>query len=232
VHLIHSRGLQGPYAEHAAQFYEQCQSAFCQYYLAKGRALIHQEDERYIEAKQAYETAYNLNSKNLWALKGLANSLRLLGQVDEAMEKYREIIGMIDKSTQVDRSILELLGWCHYCLGDYNEALRRYFDAKSIDNIRPSLQFDIALILMVGARFDRALAEYNNALEMASSKHPMERRGILSIALYDLQSAMIQHHELGMREEALMAHDLLENAFNYVKNSIELLDIDGPEDLS
>jgi hypothetical protein len=64
-----------------------------------------------------------------------------------------------------------------------------------------SSQFDLALILAASKRFGMAVREYDRARERASRIGPLSRRGLLHVALIDLQRAVHAYPEVAAAPE-------------------------------
>src|SRR5206468_3860483 len=153
------------------------------------------------QAREAYEKAISLKKENeddLWERKGLANTLCQLGHEHEAdarkhyeaeaQKHFERIIEERKSKAGNDALILAALGWCHYRLRRYDEAVRLLRASLSVDE-DPAAQFDLGLVLLASSRSSPALSEYERAVELASKKHVLRRRGLYYIALFDLVEA-------------------------------------------
>jgi tetratricopeptide (TPR) repeat protein len=121
--------------------------------------------------------------------KGLADALCLLRREDEAKVHFEALIEEQKYEEGNDADILELLGWCHYRLGHYDEAARLLQAAFSITDNPVAVQFDLALTLLASGRREFALTEYQYGIDLASKKHLLRQRGLYYIALFDLVEA-------------------------------------------
>ncbi len=190
-------------------------------FIIKGSALENLGVEHVEEAREAYETARDLESENLhvslYVNVGLGDTSYVLGNVEEAREKFRWVIDQTakaDTGVKKDTEILHIIGWCHYRLGQYEEAVRAFIDALALDTHAIYTHFDLALALMCDGRYSRALREYTLTIESARGKHVLRRRGLLYVARRDLKEA-VDNEELGLKEvkEAQKALNLLREAF-------------------
>ena len=154
----------------------------------KGWALQNLGPARAQEARKAYEAALALEPKNLWARKGLANALRNTGEPRAARVQYRRVIE--EGTPPGDAETLSLVGWCHYCIADYETAVRYYIDALILDSDNIPTQFDLALALIGGKKKHLALREYERGEAQVEGKPVERRRGLLSVAVKDLSEAM------------------------------------------
>jgi tetratricopeptide (TPR) repeat protein len=167
--------------------------------------------DRAKEALEAYQDAIRkapTGDDVLWYLKGKAQALQLMGEMESATIVFQEVIEkadqakIVDKESKktvammmdeveeeveaeaVDSGIISLLGWCRYELGDYNEALRLLRDAaKGTEEPESfSIQFDIALVLACSHRFGLALEQYRSTLKrlLKTVSRPRQRGLLLS----------------------------------------------------
>jgi tetratricopeptide (TPR) repeat protein len=146
-------------------------------------------------ARKAYEKALSLKKKgedDLWERKGLANTLCQLGLEDEAKRHLEKIIEKQKYETGNDAIILAALGWCHYQLRRYDEAVRLLHASLSVDE-DPSAVFDLGLVLLASSRAALAASEYQRALDLTSKRHALRQRGLYYIALFDLVEGARRH---------------------------------------
>lgn len=144
-------------------------------------------------ARDAYERALSVKEEkedddDLWERKGLANTLCQLGREKEAKTHFEKIIEKEKYREGNDAQILAALGWCHYRLDHYDEAVRLIHASLLVDE-DPSAQFDLGLVLLASSRSSLASAEYQRAVDLASKKHVLRQRGLYYIALFDLVEA-------------------------------------------
>jgi tetratricopeptide (TPR) repeat protein len=143
-------------------------------------------------AEKAYECfgkaakfAKQSGLSSTWYEKGTGNALCLLGRKEDASRIFTEIL----KNLKYERSsmdALHTLGWCHYRLGNYDEAVRLLQAAVSVDQDSIFPNFDLALSLLAGGRQEAAIAEYSGALKVLESRHRSRQRRACYVALFDL----------------------------------------------
>jgi tetratricopeptide (TPR) repeat protein len=156
-----------------------------------GWALQNVGETHAAEALAAYQQAFDLDNSDIWSLKGIANAQRMLGKKDEARETYDRVLSLArggkGSANAADPS---LLGWCHYALGQYDEAIRLYSSALSVAAPSEGVQFDLALALLCTGRHNIALATYQKGEQDLASIHDLRRRGLYRVAFFDLVKAL------------------------------------------
>jgi len=163
------------------------------------------------EAKEAYETAVKMEPDNLWYHVGFADVMNLF-DTEAAKEEYGWVIVEAKKRGCSDSGTLSLIGWCHYRLGLYDEAVRALSDSVSLDPEAAHTQFDLALALMCNERYVLSLREYQKGLKMVKVADPQRQRGLLSVAFEDLSQALKKQPSLWESKEAQEAKALLKDA--------------------
>jgi tetratricopeptide (TPR) repeat protein len=172
------------------------------------------------DAQRVYEEALRLEPDNPYLLKASGNTLYLLDDVEGAREEYRSAIEQARKSVEErDAHSLALEGWCYYRLGEYDEAIQLFRDALSLDMNIVYVKFDLALTLMCYGQHHTARHEYDRALESTQSQHILRRRGLLHVALSDLELAVERQQNLHEVAEVREVLTLLETDWSEVKNS-------------
>ncbi|VVB95981.1 Photosystem I assembly protein Ycf3 [uncultured archaeon] len=189
-------------------------------FASKGWALENLGKERTQEARLVYETLIELNPDNLWAHKGLANAMRLLGDTKAAVNKYQWIIEQQEKRDVADAGTMNMTGWCYYQLEHYDKAIQLLTNALILDPDDVSDQFDLALSLMCSGEHSKALQEYQRGLEKAQSKHVLHRRGLLYVALDDLKEALTTKPELRKVKEVQGVQKRLKMVLDQAKASL------------
>jgi tetratricopeptide (TPR) repeat protein len=184
----------------------------------KGWALENMGAGRAQEAKKAYEAALELEpdvpDDQLWAHRGLARALRLLGDTEGAQAEYKWVIDQTDKlAEEAGTHILALAGWCLYQLGHYEEAVQRFVAALSIDS-DIMVQFELALVLLCMGDHEMALQEYRWGLEQARAQPVLRRRGLLHVTRDDLEEAIQAQPSLDSVLEAREVRRRLRDAYH------------------
>jgi tetratricopeptide (TPR) repeat protein len=122
-------------------------------------------------------------------------------------------------STRKNIDIISLVGWCHYRLGEYEEAARTFVEALALDANSVYTHFDLALALMCDGRYSRALRKYGLTIELAKSKHILRRRGLLWVARRELKEAIDEQPRLAEVVEAQEGLEWLDNAWSDVEGA-------------
>jgi tetratricopeptide (TPR) repeat protein len=172
------------------------------YFGVLGWALENIGAQRASEALDAYRQAFKLDrSESIYHLKGMGNAQRLMGDKRAASETYRQVLSLA-RSITAGRSAVDpsTLAWCHYWLGQYDEAIRLYSsglstisrnDSDQFASHNYSDQFDLALSLLSAGRHSIALAAYQKGVVDLTSRHPWPRRALYFVGLYDLVEALL-----------------------------------------
>jgi Flp pilus assembly protein TadD len=171
----------------------------------RGWALENLGPDHAEEAQAAYEKALALDPQDPWAREGLAHVLETRGNVEEARAIYRSIVEGFGDDRQTDPDLLEVGGWSHHRLGDHEAAERMFRKALTIEPARPSLGFDLALVLFHLGRPEEALAQLEATLRNLETADPGRRRAAVQVALDDLQHALIENEGLGRSPVAVRA---------------------------
>jgi tetratricopeptide (TPR) repeat protein len=169
------------------------------------------------DALRTYQDALRLEPNNTPLLQACGDALYLLGDWEGAAEEYQaaieQAITLVEKP---DVDTLALIGWCNFRLGQYDEAEQRFRDVVSLDRTAIETQFDLALVLLCTDRQEFSHREYNLAVESSREKELLYRRGLLDVALDDLNQAM---KNLNIVKEAQEALNLLTQEYNEIKDS-------------
>lgn len=145
-----------------------------------------------IKAKNAYLQGLEIDAEDPWLKKGLANSYRLTGNWDDAQRVYQEIVESSKKELQRSSEYhFSLLGWCHYQIQNYEEAVRLLSSAISVDPDSISDYFDIGLVLLHMDRNDEAKNRYHKGFKLLKKiNHDGRKYMFLHIAECDLLEAI------------------------------------------
>lgn len=179
-------------------------------HIALGWVLENLGPGRLDEAARAYERASALDPGALWAKEGLANVLRRLGRSSEADALAAEVVALAGADPSPDPETLELRGWCEFQLGRLGEAERSFRAALAADPELVSVALDLALVLLCARRPSEALTAYDEAV--ATADRLGDRRGVLAIALDDLEQALAARPELAPTPAARSARERLRGA--------------------
>jgi tetratricopeptide (TPR) repeat protein len=157
----------------------------------KGAALGYLGPERRADAHAAFVQAAVLEPDNIWYSAGVADSLYKLGRTEEALPKFKELLESTSTDPTIDQAayILAVQGWCHYRLGNLNEAARLFSETQSLDPRLTTAFFNLGLVLLCSGRCSLAEREYEHAVEQLKTRHIWRRKGILEEAQFDLREA-------------------------------------------
>lgn len=168
------------------------QAGWCQAGLAFAVQLL----GHFEESERASRGAVELEPDNMQFRSLLADTLYLQERLAEAKDGYQEIVLADALAPGSDVPTDVTLGWCHFRLGNHDEALHRFQAALSRDRSLVYALFDVALTLMCSRRHSLAVREYERAIQMADAGHPWRLRGLLSVAKLDLETAVIGSPDL------------------------------------
>jgi tetratricopeptide (TPR) repeat protein len=144
------------------------------------------------EARRSFERALELDPKSAsqWHTE-LGDAYRALGQSAEAQASYRRAIDCVAAtSSEPDAIALANVGWCHFRLGNYDEAVRCDIEALSRETSDLlAMRFNLALALMCSGKHGLAEHEYAQVLIWVERRDRLLRRGFLLVALDDIEDA-------------------------------------------
>lgn len=181
------------------------------FHTTRAWALENLGPEHLAEARDAYREALRADPSALWAKEGLSNVLRRLGAPEEAQALCRETVAEARAREERDVDLLELLGWCEYRLALFEEAGATFREALDIDEDLVAVRFDLALTLLCAGDRTGALIEYLDGVRRAQ-RDPERVRGLVGVAMDDLDEALSEQPELSSMPETCRARDLLRSA--------------------
>jgi tetratricopeptide (TPR) repeat protein len=176
---------------------------------ARGWALENMGTSRLPEAQGAYEEALRLDPGAMWAKEGLANVLRRMGDVDGANRLCLEVIEQGRGRYEEEEDLRELVGWCELRIGRYDDAVRTLREALRRDGRWIAVRFDLALALLCSGDRERAFLEYSRGVHQAVNGGVERLRGVVSVAVDDLEECLDERPALAGTREALAARNLL-----------------------
>jgi tetratricopeptide (TPR) repeat protein len=143
---------------------------------------------RLSEAREAYETALELDPADLWAALGLATVLTRFGDVEAAEDLYRRVVSEAPARVEAEPDLGEALGWAQYRVGMCSAAVETLRRTAERDRSDVAVRLDLALVLLVEGFREDALQELRSALDDASTA----TRGHLAVTLDDLESTLAE----------------------------------------
>jgi tetratricopeptide (TPR) repeat protein len=191
-------------------------SAWLQWLL--GLAILNEGRDRVDEARRVLERAHELEPNDTSITTTLGDARLLAGLRDKAEAAWAEAAERAEASSAADWSTLWTLGWCRYRLGEPDRAARLLTKALASDPGRVSLQFDLALSLLVAGHGQAALPEYERGIALAETrKDRLRRRGLLVLARGDLEESRDLDTAVRESAEAQIALDRLGSALAVVE---------------
>jgi tetratricopeptide (TPR) repeat protein len=176
---------------------------------ARGWALENLGSARLPQAKSAYEEALRLHPGAMWAKEGLANVLRRMGFVEEADRLCLMVIQEGRGRYHEEEDLWELVGWCELRIGRYDDAVRTLREALRRDGRWIAVRFDLALALLCSGDRVRSFLEYSRGVHQAVNGGVERLRGVVRVAIDDLEECLAERPVLGSTREAIAARDLL-----------------------
>jgi tetratricopeptide (TPR) repeat protein len=168
-----------------------------------------------------YTAVIKSDPKNLWAHQGVADCLLSLGERRRARQKFRWIIRQSAQRSDMERwEVLELSGWCHYQLDEYDQAIRILEEALAIDSLQAASQFDLALAKLCGGDPKHAVVEYQRGLDIALLHEGLRAGSILQVALADLKDALHTHRRVCEFDEYRDIQQALADAREAVREKV------------
>jgi len=186
---------------------------------ARGWALENLGPERLMDARVAYEEALRLDPGALWAKEGLSNVLRRIGMVQEADQLCEEVVQEGQRRYEQEEDLWELVGWCQLRLGRYEEAVETLSEALTRDGRWIAVRFDLALAMLCAGLRSRAFLEYSRGVHQAVNGGVERLRGVVRVALDDLEESLAERPALAGTREAIAARDLLRSTLRAVSQA-------------
>lgn len=183
----------------------------------KGWALQHLGIQQAANALKAYQSATRLEPRNLWWHKGVANAFYLKGDRRRASAKYKWVLRRAERYSESqpnDISYLALRGWCQYRLGKCKQAVELFRRVTSLNVTEIAHQFDLALSLLDCGHYAEAWDEYLRGVRRSKEQPTPQQRGLLCVALDDLEVAIRNQPDLAQKLEVQDALALLKNTLN------------------
>jgi len=176
---------------------------------ARGWALENLGPERLMDARVAYEEALRLDPGALWAKEGLSNVLRRMDLPEEADRLCEEVVDEGRLRYEREEDLWELVGWCQLRLGRYEDAVETLAEALNRDGRWIAVRFDLALAMLCAGLRSRSFLEYSRGVHQAVNGGVERLRGVVRVALDDLEESLAERPALAGTREAIAARDLL-----------------------
>ncbi|NJM46243.1 MAG: DUF2225 domain-containing protein [Alkalinema sp. RU_4_3] len=147
----------------------------------------------YQKALEIYRTTNNRFSEASVLLYTLAPLYKNLGQEEQAQDSYRQAIAILATiSGDSQASIWDSMGWAHYSLNQYSEAITIYQKALALYQRNGDRINQAAMLMRIGYaqgygnQYKAAITSYKKALEILETTTD---RSETAIAIRDLASA-------------------------------------------
>ena len=181
---------------------------------ARGWALENLGSVRLVEAKDAYEQALHLDGRALWAKEGLSNVLRRIGDTEAADGLCEQVVREGIERYDTEEDLWELVGWCQLRLARYEDAVATLREALNRDGRWIAVRFDLALALLFAGERSRAFLEYSRGVHQAVNGGVERLRGVVRVALDDLEETIAERPAIASTREAIAARDLLRSTLH------------------
>jgi hypothetical protein len=109
----------------------------------------------------------------------------MLGETEQAEREYRALVADITDERPASGSILALIGWSHFMLGEYQKAARVLSQAIMFDD-DPPLRFDLALALLCAGSWGLSRQAYERGFNDATRSSALRQRGLFQVAWVEL----------------------------------------------
>jgi hypothetical protein len=129
--------------------------------------------------------------------------------VADADRLCREVIVEGLERAEAELDLLELVGWCQLRLGLYDDAVGTLREALRRDGRWIAVRFDLALSMLCAGDRSRAFLEYSRGVHQAVNGGVGRLRGVVRVALDDLEESLAERRALATTREAIAARDLL-----------------------
>ncbi|GAA0913340.1 tetratricopeptide repeat protein [Nonomuraea longicatena] len=137
------------------------------------------------EALAAYERALELDPRSVGGLAGRPYALAALGERQASLEGYERLLARLDPK---ETEHLAIRAWALYRLGRFREALDFYQRFQALKPVQPDfLLFDMALLAWAEGDDEAARAGYQDALVTLEGRAPERARGVIDVAVRDLE---------------------------------------------
>jgi tetratricopeptide (TPR) repeat protein len=163
-----------------------------------GWALENQGPDHLGEALALFESVLALYDHPSYR-KELATVLWNLGD-PRAAEEFQRVLATVDRRGQ-DPDELSIAGWCLYGLDRFDEAIEIFRRSLRLSGGSVETLFDLALAQLCDPDRPTGTDDYRRALHRAERKPRLRRRGLLRVALAELDDAL--------RVRALSGEDVL-----------------------
>ena len=132
-----------------------------------------------------------------------------MGLLAEADRLCEEVVTEGTARYEREEDLWELVGWCQLRLGRYEDAVATLREALNRDGRWIAVRFDLALALLCASERSRSFLEYSRGVHQAVNGGVDRLRGVVRVALDDLEESLAERPALAGTREAIAARDLL-----------------------
>jgi tetratricopeptide (TPR) repeat protein len=181
---------------------------------ALGWALQYRDPPDLAMAEAAYRHSWDLqqaDDPDPWALSGIADIHHINGD-PRAEGEYERALEIADGKRLHDPTLVSVIGWCQFRLGDLQSAAQSFLECSSAETLAGSDVFDLALAMLCGGRHRRARDTYLDGIARMGTRHELRRRGYFLVARADLRQALVDYPNLRGHEFAVEVDTALNSA--------------------
>jgi tetratricopeptide (TPR) repeat protein len=179
------------------------------YDAAERRRLGEQGRDLYQRALSALAGRPGTNTSEVLLRKGLANALiRIPGEEESAEKEYWTVIRLSEESpnSSVSVRVLSLMGWCYFCVREYDTALDCYRSALKTGQMMASAECDFALVSAIAEALEpsekpTSRKRLDSALASVKRENVLRQCGLLRVAVHDIREMVFRTPELGSSEQ-------------------------------
>jgi tetratricopeptide (TPR) repeat protein len=195
---------------------------------AERRKFGEQGRDLYQRALSALPGRPGTNTSEVWLRKGLANALMRIPDQEKLAEKeYRTVIRLSEESLNASISVrvLSLMGWCYFCMGEYDTALGCYRSALKTGQMSAPAECDFALMSAVSEALEpcdtpTSQKRLDSALASVRKENVLRQCGLLRVALHDVREMVFRKPELRTSEQIALMRGAMTAELSSVANKI------------
>lgn len=185
------------------------------------------------EALQAYLKSDLIVPGKSWTIRRIAQLYRTLGQSKEALSYFEKAASITPNNLNLELNI----GHCHLELGDYENALNRYFKVEMLDSTENKAHRPIAWTTFLMKKYDVSEKYYDKILANEPNLHDYLNVGHLALVMKKRSKALEYYKNAALLSEnteyfenliladknTLIASGIEEELFSYLFDKIKYL---------
>jgi tetratricopeptide (TPR) repeat protein len=199
-----------------------------------GWALQYHDPPDLSMAEAAYRQAWDrqqAGDPDPWVLSSIAD-IHYLNDDPRAAREYQQALEIADGQRLQYPSMVSVIGWCQFRLGDLQSAAQSFLECSSAEGLAGSDVFDLALAMLCDGRHRRAMDAYLDAIAWIGTRHELLRRGYFLVARTDLRQALVNYPDLRGLEIAEEIDAALNSALASLPPIPDLVALRRPDDPS